>query len=90
MRTITYERVDRLEASLHRLVHGFSRDNAWCFQLDSGTFVGVDRALSVNGVAEGVHDSAEQALADGHIHDGAGSLHDIAFLDLSVRNASSG
>ena len=80
----TYESVDGLEASLHGLVHGFSRDNAWCLQLDSGTLVSGDGALSVDGVTEGVHDSSEHGLTDGHINDRAGSLDDITFLDLSV------
>ena len=82
--TGTYESVDGLEASLHRLVHGFSRDNAWCFQLDSGTLVGDDGALSVDGVTERVNDSAEHALADGHVNDRSGSLDDVAFLNLSA------
>jgi hypothetical protein len=32
-----------------------------------------------------VDHAAEQALADGDVHDGAGALDDIAFLDLGVR-----
>jgi hypothetical protein len=85
-RASTYESVDRLEASLHRLVHGFPGDNAGGFQLDSGALGGVDGAVAVDGVAEGVDDSAEEALTDGNIDDGTGSLDDIAFLDLSARH----
>lgn len=80
----TYEGIDGLESSLHRLVHGFSGDNAWGLQLDSGTLVSADGTLAIDGVTEGVDDSAEHALADGDINDGAGSLHDITFLDLSA------
>jgi len=46
--------------------------------------VAVDGTHSVDRVTEGVDDSAEQALADGNINDGSGSLDDITFLDFSV------
>ena len=65
-------------------MHGFSRDNAWCFQLDSGTFVSLDWALSVDGVSEGVDNATEHALANGDIDNGAGSLDNVALLDLSI------
>jgi hypothetical protein len=65
-------------------VHGFSWDDTWGLQLDSGTLSGVDGTHSVDRVTEGVDDSAEQALADGNINDGSGSLDDISFLDFSV------
>ena len=84
---LTYERVDGLEASLHGLVHGLSGDNTWRFQLDSGTFVGLDGAFAIDGVTERVDDSSEHALTDGHIDDGSGSLDDITFLDLSIRES---
>ena len=65
-------------------MHGFSRDNTWCLQLDSGTFVSDDGALAIDGVSEGVDNTAEKTLTDGHIDDRAGSLDDITFLDLST------
>lgn len=80
----TYEGIDGLESSLHRLVHGFSGDDAWGLQLDSGTLVSIDGTLAIDGVTEGVDDSTEQALADGNINDRAGSLDNITFLDLSA------
>lgn len=80
----TYERVDCLETSLHRLVHGFSWNNSWCFHLNSGTGVGGDGALTIDSVTERVNDSSEEAVADGHIDDGSSSLDDITFLDLST------
>ena len=64
-------------------MHGLPGDNARGLQLDSGALVGEHGALSVDGVTEGVDDSAEHALADGHINDGSGSLDDIALLNLS-------
>ena len=84
---MTYKSVDGLKASLHRLVHGFSRDNSWCFQLDSGTLVSLDGALTVDGVTEGVNNSSEHALTDGHVDDRSGSLDDIALLNLSIRQS---
>ena len=83
--TRTYKRVDSLEASLHRLVHGFPRDNARRLQLNSGTLGGVDGTLTVDRVTERVDDAAEKFITDGHIDDRAGPLDDIAFLDLSTR-----
>lgn len=65
-------------------MHGFSGDNAWGFQLNSSTLIGADRALAIDRVTEGVNDSSEKAVADGHIDDGASSLDDITFLDLSA------
>jgi hypothetical protein len=46
---------------------------------------GLDRALAVDRVAQRVDDAAQQALADGHVHDRAGALDGVAFLDLGVR-----
>jgi F0F1-type ATP synthase alpha subunit len=40
--------------------------------------------FETGGVAERVDDAAEQALADRHVHDGAGALDGLAFLDLEV------
>ncbi len=65
-------------------MHGFSRDDTWSLQLNSGTKVGVEGTHSVDGVTEGVDDSAEQALADGNINDGTSPLDDISLLDLPI------
>ena len=46
--------------------------------------VGLDRALAVDRIAERVDHAAEQALADRRVHDGAGALDGLAFLDLAV------
>ena len=40
-----------------------------------------ERALAVDGLAEGVDDPAEQAVADGHREDLAGGLDRLALLD---------
>ena len=46
--------------------------------------VELDRPLAVDRLTERVDDSAEQALADRHLDDGAGALDGLAFLDLAV------
>ena len=81
-----HERVDRLETSLHRFVHGFSRNNTWGFQLDSSTFVSDDRASAINGVTKRVNNSAEHTLSNGDINDRSCSLDNITFLDFSVKS----
>src|SRR3546814_2994204 len=43
-----------------------------------------DRALAVDRVAEAVDDTAEKALADRHVDDGARALDGVAFLDGRV------
>ena len=43
-----------------------------------------DRALAVDRIAERIDHAAEQALADRHVHDGAGALDGVAFLDGAV------
>jgi len=65
-------------------VHGFSGNNSWGLQLDSGTQVGVDGTSTVDGVTEGVDNSSEETLTDGDIDDRSGSLDDITFLDFSI------
>src|SRR6185437_11117425 len=78
------ERVDGLKPRRHRLVHRFARDDARRLDVHAGARFRLDRALAVDRVAERVNDAAEQALADGHVDDGAGALDGLAFLDLAV------
>ncbi len=79
------EGVERLEAGLHRLVHRLARDDARRLHLDAHALLGDDRALAVDRVAETVDDAAEQALADGDVHDRAGPLHGRTLGDRGVR-----
>src|SRR4026209_3013163 len=44
----------------------------------------LDRPLAVDRIAERVHHTAQQALADRNVHDRAGALDGLAFLDLAV------
>lgn len=52
--------VDSLETSLHRLVDGTTGQNAGGFELSTTLLLGLDRALAVDGLTEGVDDTAEQ------------------------------
>src|SRR6185436_14322119 len=78
------QRIDRLEAGRHRLVHRLARNDAGRLDVDAHALVRLDRALAVDRVAQRIDDAAEQALADRRIHDGAGALDGLAFLDLAV------
>ena len=78
------QRVDRLEPGGHRLVHRLPRQDARRLHVHAHARVGLDGALAVDRVAERVDDAAEQALADGHLDDGAGALDGVAFLDGAV------
>src|SRR4051794_32826105 len=78
------QRIDRLEPGGHRLVHGFAWDNAGRLDVHALALGCLDRALAVDGIAERVHNTPEQAFADRHVHDGAGALDGLPFLDLAV------
>src|SRR3546814_5845490 len=79
-----HERVERLETSLHRLVHRFPWDDARRLHFHALALGVFDRALAVDRVAEAVDDTAEKALADRHVDDGARALDGVAFLDGRV------
>src|SRR5690349_600716 len=56
------QRVERLEAGLHRLVHRLARYDAGRLHFDATAFRRLDGALAVDRVAESVDDAAEQTL----------------------------
>ena len=76
--------VDRLQAGLHRLVHRLARDDAGRLHVHPPALGGFDRALTVDRLAQRVHDAAEQALAHRHVHDLAEAAALGAFADLGV------
>ena len=79
------QRVDGLQARLHRLVHRFARDDAGRLHVDAAALGHIGEiALAVDRVAQRIDDAAEQARADRHVHDGAGALDGVAFLDGRV------
>src|SRR6185295_9686612 len=71
-------------AGRHRLMHRLARDDAGRLDVDAHPLLGLDRAFSIDRIAERVDHAAEQALADRHVHDRAGALDGLAFLDLAV------
>ena len=79
------ERVDRLQSRLHRLVHRAARNDTRCLHVHASAFGDIgERAFAVDRIAQRVHDATEQALTDWHVHDGAGALDRVAFLDVLV------
>src|SRR5205807_4336759 len=76
--------VNRLQTGRHRLVDRFARDDAGRLDVDALAFARLNRALAVDWIAERIDHTAEQALADRRIDDGAGALDRLAFLDLAV------
>ena len=74
-------RVDGLDAGLQRLVHRLAADDAGRLDLHPAVLHVGERALAVDGVAEGVDDAAEEAVAGGHREDLAGGLHGGALAD---------
>ena len=73
-----------LDASLHRLLDRLPRDDAGRLQADPELILGANGPFAVDGVAEGVHDTAQQLHANGNVDDGAGTLDDVPFLDQLV------
>lgn len=59
--------IDGLETGLDGLVDRATGQNAGGLDLSTGSLLGVEGTLAVNGVTEGVDDTAEQLRADGHI-----------------------
>src|SRR5690606_1048917 len=76
-----HERVEGLDAGLHRLVHALALHDAGGLHLEAAGLGGVDGALAVDGLAERVHHAAEQLLAHGHAGDLAGPLDGVALAD---------
>src|SRR4026207_2253936 len=75
-------RVDGLDAGLQRLLHRAPVHHAGGIALDRPELLGVDRALAVDRLAQGVDHAAHQRLADRHLGDALGARHRVAFLDL--------
>src|SRR6201999_1410799 len=78
------QRVNRLEAGRHRLMHRLARDDAGRLDVHAAALGRLDRALAVDRIAERVDHAAEQALADRHVHDGAGALDGLTFFNFTV------
>ena len=77
-------RVDRLESRLQRLLDRPAVDHPGRVALDRAELPGVDRALAVHRLPEGVHDAPHERLADRHLRDAVRALDDVALLDRPV------
>src|SRR5690606_35387331 len=78
------ERVDGLQAGLHRFVHRTARDDAGRLNSSEMAYGRAEIALAVDGVAQTGHDATDQGLAHRNVSDRAGALDRIAFLNGRV------
>src|SRR5690606_25017090 len=78
------QRIDGLQAGRHRLVHRLAGNDARRLHVDATALIGLNGTLAVDRVAERVDHAAEQRGTDRHVHDGAGALDRVAFLDVAV------
>src|SRR5262249_3938842 len=58
--------------------------DAWRLHVDALAFSRLDGSLAIDRVAERIDNTAEQSLADRHVHDGAGPLDSVALLDVAI------
>src|SRR4029078_4619561 len=75
-----HHRVDRLQTGLERLFHRLAGDDSGSDALDRVVLIGDDVAFTVDRVAEGIDDAADQGIAHRHAHDAASAFHFVAFL----------
>src|SRR5690606_19912487 len=73
--------VDGLDARLERLLDGLALHDAGRLDLDAAGRLGVEGALAVDRLAEGVDDATEQLGADADLDDAAGPLDGGALLE---------
>jgi hypothetical protein len=76
--------VDGLKTSHHGLIDGATGKNAGGFEGRTATLSGLNGALAVDGVTEGVDDTSKQVRADGDIDNLAGTLDSVALLDKTI------
>src|SRR3546814_19202226 len=78
------QRIERLQARLHRLMHGLARDDAGRLDLDEATLRALDRSLAVDRIAERVDDPPQHALSERPAHASTGTLADIRLSASAV------
>src|SRR5690606_31692471 len=76
--------IDSLEAGRHRLMNRLARDDAGSLDVNAAAFLGLNRTLAVNRIAERINNAAEQFRTNRNVNDCAGTLNDITFLDVTV------
>ena len=80
-----HERVDGLQASLDGLADGLTGQNAGGLELSTALLGGLNGTLAIDGLAEGVDDTAQHGLADGNIDNLTGTLDGLTLTDETVR-----
>ncbi len=75
-------RVDRLDAGLERLLHRLALDHTRRPELERATLGRLDRAGSVERIAERIDDATEQGVTDGDVDDGPCPLDRLTLLDV--------
>lgn len=73
--------VDGLETSLDGLTDGLTGQNTGGLELSTAALSGLEGTLAVDGVTEGVNDTAEKSLTDGNV--------DLGYVSLEVFRVSS-
>ena len=77
--------VNRLNPGHHRLVHGFTWDNAWGFNVHTVPRGNVcDRAFAVDWVAEWINHTTQQAFTNRCSHNLIEALNSVAFFNATV------
>lgn len=79
-----YQRIDGLDTGLHGFAHRHTWDDTRGLGTDTEALVGLDFTLTINGITEGIDDTAEQLFTDWDVDDGTGTLDDVTFLDQLV------
>ncbi|KAF5049840.1 hypothetical protein DSECCO2_435730 [anaerobic digester metagenome] len=74
--------VDGLQTRVHGLMNGLTGDDAGSLDFDVTEHIRLDRPETVDGIAQGVDDTAHDRVADGNLEDPARTLDDVAFLDV--------
>ncbi len=77
-------RVDRLDARLERRIDVLALDDAGRDALDLAGLLGLDRALAVDRLTEGVDHASEQRIANRDRRDGARGADLVAFFNVGV------
>ncbi len=76
--------IDGLDPGLERLLDRLAVDDAGGLDLDGAILLGLDRALPVDRLTEGVNNPAQQRFPDRHLGDTARPLDDVALLDVPI------
>jgi len=76
--------VNGLETGLDGLADGLAGENTRSLDLSAAALLGVERALSVNGVTETIDNTAEELDTDGNVDNFTGTLDGLTLLDETI------